>query len=71
MINKNQKPLSEIMMCDGTQTAQEWLITQLEVWREIEIEAIYECLRLGMELHKMNIQSTARRLDAKRNPKGW
>ncbi len=65
--------LNKIMMSErshGKQTAAEWL-GQPEAWREIETEAIYECMRKGWPLHVMNIQSTAREIDAKRNPKGW
>ena len=51
--------------------ASEWLLTQPEAWRPMETEAIYECMRKGWELHIINIQSTAREIDAKRNPKGW
>ena len=71
MENKQQNPLSELMMSNGKQTVEEWLMTQPEEWRDLEIEAIYECLKRGWELHIMNIQSTAREIDAKRNPKGW
>lgn len=66
-----EQDLSQIMMSNGKQTAQEWLMTQPESWREIEIEAIYECLRRGWPLHTAHIHIIAREIDAKRNPKGW
>lgn len=47
MEDKTKLPLSEIMMSNGKQTAEEWLMTQPEAWREIETEAIYECLKKG------------------------
>ncbi len=58
-------------MANGRQTAADWLLTQPEQWRSLETEAIYECLNRNWELHVMNIQSTAREIDAIRNPKGW
>ncbi len=67
----NEKDLNKILMEDGKQTAQEWLMTQPESWRPEMTEAIYECLKRGWTLHTMSIQSTARELDAQRNPKGW
>jgi hypothetical protein len=66
-----QRPLDEIMMDDGEQTAAEWLLTQPEAWRIRETEAIYACLKKGWPLNVITIQSTAREIDAKRNPKGW
>ena len=41
MENKQQKPLNELMMANGKQTAEEWLMTQPEEWRDLEIDAIY------------------------------
>ena len=67
----DEKDLNKILMEDGKETAQEWLMTQPEAWREIETEAIYECLKRGWTLHTGHIQMIARELDAKRNPKGW
>jgi hypothetical protein len=69
--NKQQNPLSELMMSNGKQTVEEWLMTQPEEWRDLEIEAIYECLKRGWKLHIRHIQMIAREIDAKRNPKGW
>ena len=64
------KTLDEIIMCNG-QTALEWLMTQPESWRDIETEAIYECLKRDWTLHMGHIHIIARELDAQRNPKGW
>lgn len=69
--NPNEKDLNKLLMSDGKETAQEWLMTQPESWREAMIEAIYECLKRGWTLHTGHIQMTARELDAQRNPKGW
>ena len=69
--NPNEKDLNKLLMEDGKQTAQEWLMTQPKKYRERATEAIYECLKRGWTLHTGNIQSTARELDAQRNPKGW
>ena len=66
-----EKDLNKILMGNSKQTAEEWLKTQPEAWREAMTEAIYECLKRGWTLHTMNIQSMAREIDAKRNPKGW
>ena len=71
MEDKTKLPLSEIMMSNGKQTAEEWLMTQPEAWREIETEAIYECLKKGWPLHLVSIQSTARELAVPGNPNGW
>ena len=71
MADKTKLPLSEIMMSNGKQTAEEWLMTQPEAWREIETEAIYECLKKGWSLHLVSIQSTARELAIPWNPNGW
>lgn len=67
----NEKDLNKLLMSDGKETAQEWLMTQPERWRSLATEAIYECLKKGWPLHEGNIQMTAREIDAKRNPKGW
>jgi len=69
--NPNEKDLNKLLMEDGKQTAQEWLMTQPKKYWERATEAIYECLKRGWTLHTGNIQSTARELDAQRNPKGW
>ena len=72
MYKKEQIPLSKLKMADGEETVEEWMKkTQPEEWWPIETEAIYECLRRGWPLHIGNIQSTAREIDARRNPKGW
>ncbi len=65
---QNNDERAQPRQADGGRVAGE---TQPEAWREIETEAIYECMRKGWPLHVMNIQSTAREIDAKRNPKGW
>lgn len=69
--NPDERDLTKILMEDGKETAQEWLMTQPKTWREAMIEAIYECLKRGWTLHIGHIQMMARELDAKRNPKGW
>ena len=66
-----EQDLSQIMMSNGKQTAQEWLMTQPESWREIETEAILLCLQRNWELNLLNVMGTVRELDAQRNPKGW
>ena len=63
--------LSTIMMSNGHQTAQEWLMTQTQKYQALAEEARFECLRKGWILNDMTIQSTAREIDALRNPKGW
>lgn len=69
--NPDERDLNKILMEDGRETAAEWLKTQPERWHSLATEAIYECLKKGWPLHDGNIQSTAREIDAKRNPKGW
>ena len=51
--------------------ASEWLRTQPEAWREIETEALHECMKRGWSLTAFHIQMIAREIDAERNPKGW
>ena len=63
--------MDQIMMANGKQTAQEWLETQPEQWRQLEKEAIYECLKRDWSLHVAHIQMIAREIDEKQNPKGW
>ena len=67
----NEKDLNKLLMEDGKQTAQEWLMTQPKKYWERATEAIYECLKRGWTLHTGHIQMIARELDAQRNPKGW
>ena len=67
----NEKDLNKLLMEDGKQTAQEWLMTMPQSWRKELPEAIYECLKKGWTLNEGTILSIARELDAQRNPKGW
>ena len=69
--NPNEKDLNKLLMENGKQTAQEWLMTQPEKYWERATEAIYECLKKGWTLNEGGILMTARELDAQRNPKGW
>ena len=69
--NPNEKDLNKLLMSDGKETAQEWLMTQPKKYWERATEAIYECLKRGWTLHTAHIQMIARELDAQRNPKGW
>ncbi|MBQ5856312.1 MAG: hypothetical protein IIW55_03280 [Bacteroidales bacterium] len=63
--------MDNILMEDGSMTAQEFLMTQPERHRALATEAIYECLKRGWTLHIGHIQIIARELDATKNPKGW
>ena len=61
---------NQIML--GTKTTiGEWLPEQPKKYHPIIKEAIIECIIHHWELHEMNILSTVREIDAKRNPKGW
>jgi hypothetical protein len=71
MKQNEQKPLEEIMMSNGKQTAAEWLKNEPKQYHSLATEAIYECLKRGWPLNVMEIQGIAREIDAQRNPKGW
>lgn len=70
-----ERELNKIMIYALAQSqpipADQWLETQPAQYHKLAVEAIYECMRKGWELHTMHIQSIARELDAKRFPKGW
>ncbi|MBP3483210.1 MAG: hypothetical protein J6K28_07470 [Alistipes sp.] len=64
-----EKDLTKIIVKDfktPPMTAEEWLLTQPEAWRELETEAIYECLRRKWPLHTGNIQMVAREIEPER-----
>ena len=52
-------------------TANQWLETLPADWRSLATEALFECSKKGWPLTEDNILTTAREIDAKRNPKGW
>ena len=69
--NPNEKDLNKILMEDGKETAQEFLMTQPEKYWKIATAAIYECMKRGWTLHIGHIQMIARELAVPGNPNGW